>query len=125
MIFRSSNSQIKRYYLSLQDTDLYCYETEAKDKLKFMHSLIGSFVIDTLKADVEQIEGKAYRKLEIKISEFFKRIFYLPCFEEPIMTVENEIRLENLSAAFPNEGEDLLDQGHRALKTWIEKLRQA
>jgi hypothetical protein len=25
------------------------------------------------------IEGKLHRKLEIKISEFFKRIFYLPC----------------------------------------------
>ena len=78
-MFRSSNNQIKRYFLSLQDTDLYCYETEAKDKLKFMHSMIGSFVIDTLLFDPELIEGKLHRKLEIKISEFFKRIFYLPC----------------------------------------------
>ena len=47
--------------------------------MKFMHSMIGSFVIDTLLFDPELIEGKLHRKLEIKISEFFKRIFYLPC----------------------------------------------
>ncbi len=78
MIFRSQNNQIKKYFLSLQDTDLYCYETEAKDKMKFMHSLIGSFVIDTVNMEPEMVEGKLHRKLEIKISEFFKRIFYLP-----------------------------------------------
>ncbi len=70
---------MKRYYLSLQDSDLYCYETESKEKLKFMHSLIGSFVIDTLNNEPETIEGLPHRKLEIKISEFFKRIFYIPC----------------------------------------------
>lgn len=79
VIFKSSNSQIKRYYLSLQDSDLYCYESETKEKMKFMHSLIGAFVIDTLTQEPEVIEGKQHRKLEIKISEFFKRIFYLPC----------------------------------------------
>jgi hypothetical protein len=63
----------------LQDSDLYCYETESKEKLKFMHSLIGSFVIDTIQNDPEMIEGQLHRKLEIKISEFFKRIFYIPC----------------------------------------------
>ena len=47
--------------------------------MKFMHSLIGSFVIDTLALEPENIEGKLPRKLEIKISEFFKRIFYIPC----------------------------------------------
>lgn len=47
--------------------------------MKFMHSLIGAFVIDTLNSEPENIEGKMHRKLEIKISEFFKRIFYLPC----------------------------------------------
>lgn len=47
MIFKSSNTQIKRYFLSLQDSDLYCYENEVKDKMKFMHSLVGAFVIDT------------------------------------------------------------------------------
>lgn len=47
--------------------------------MKFMHSLIGAFVIDTLTQETEVIEGKPHRKLEIKISEFFKRIFYLPC----------------------------------------------
>jgi hypothetical protein len=70
---------VKRYFLSLQDTDLYCYETEQKDKLKFMHSLIGAFVIDTIGNEPEIVEGAPHRKLEIKISEFFKRIFYLPC----------------------------------------------
>ena len=79
VIFKSSNSQVKRYFLSLQDSDLYCYETESKEKLKFMHSLIGSFVIDTIQNDPEMIEGQLHRKLEIKISEFFKRIFYIPC----------------------------------------------
>lgn len=44
-----------------------------------MHSLIGSFVIDTLNQEPEIIEGLPHRKLEIKISEFFKRIFYIPC----------------------------------------------
>ena len=63
----------------MQDSDLYCYETESKEKLKFMHSLIGSFVIDTLNNEPETIEGLPHRKLEIKISEFFKRIFYIPC----------------------------------------------
>ena len=48
VVFNSSNSQIKRYYLALQDSDLYCYESEAKDKMKFMHSLVGAYVIDTL-----------------------------------------------------------------------------
>lgn len=61
---------------------MYCYENETKEKMKFMHSLIGAFVIDTISAEPEMIEGKAHRKLEIKISEFFKRIFYLPCTEE-------------------------------------------
>jgi hypothetical protein len=47
--------------------------------MKFMHSLIGAFVIDTLNAEPEMVEGMPHRKLEIKISEFFKRIFYIPC----------------------------------------------
>jgi hypothetical protein len=44
-----------------------------------MHSLIGSFVIDTLNNEAEMVDGHLHRKLEIKISEFFKRIFYIPC----------------------------------------------
>jgi hypothetical protein len=84
VIFKSSNNQIKKYFLSLQDTDLYCYETESKEKMKFMHSLVGAFVIDTLQAEPEQIEGKPHRKLEIKISEFFKRIFYIPCDQQAL-----------------------------------------
>jgi hypothetical protein len=48
--------------------------------MKFMHSLVGAFVIDTLTQEPELIDGgRPHRKLEIKISEFFKRIFYLPC----------------------------------------------
>jgi len=27
------------------------------------------------------VDGRPHRKLEIKISEFFKRIFYIPCKE--------------------------------------------
>ena len=44
-----------------------------------MHSLIGSFVIDTLNSEAEIVDGQLHRKLEIKISEFFKRIFFIPC----------------------------------------------
>jgi hypothetical protein len=44
-----------------------------------MHSLIGSFVIDTLNIEAEMVIGHLHRKLEIKISEFFKRIFFIPC----------------------------------------------
>ena len=89
VIFKSSNSQIKKYFLSLQDSDLYCYENETKDKMKFMHSLIGAFVIDTSLIEPEVIEGKTHRKLEIKISEFFKRIFYIPCNEDLTMQEDN------------------------------------
>lgn len=48
--------------------------------MKFMHSLVGAFVIDTMSQPAEMIDGnKPHCKLEIKISEFFKRIFYIPC----------------------------------------------
>lgn len=94
VIFKSSNSQIKRYFLSLQDSDLYCYENEVKDKMKFMHSLVGAFVIDTTQQEPEIIDGRPHRKLEIKISEFFKRIFYIPCGE-------GDIKVSNLSSGNP------------------------
>lgn len=97
-----------------------------KDKLKFMHSLIGSFVIDTLKSDIEMVEGKPHRKLEIKISEFFKRIFYLPCQGDSSSIVENDIKIDNLSAAFPIDGESFpSDNAYKVLSTWIKKLREA
>jgi hypothetical protein len=52
--------------------------------MKFMHSLVGAFVIDTTQQEPEIVDGKPHRKLEIKISEFFKRIFYLPCNPEEV-----------------------------------------
>ena len=58
--------------------------------MKFMHSLIGAFVIDTTNNEPEIIEDAPHRKLEIKISEFFKRIFYIPCNQ-------SENRLENIT----------------------------
>ena len=55
------------------------------------------------------VDGRPHRKLEIKISEFFKRIFYIPCREgEPL----------NLSSALSSN-----DSGMIQLKLWIEKLR--
>jgi hypothetical protein len=51
--------------------------------MKFIHSLVSAYIIDTSNQEPEVIEGRKYRKLEIKISEFFKRLFYIPCCEDP------------------------------------------
>lgn len=81
--------------------------------MKFMHSLIGAFVIDTSHLEPEVIEEKPHRKLEIKISEFFKRIFYLPC---------NEILSPEIQEDVDQVAEQIVagqEKGLSALKEWI------
>jgi hypothetical protein len=62
-----------------------------------MHSLIGSFVIDTLNNEAEMVDGHLHRKLEIKISEFFKRIFYIPCKNTENMAGSGEYQFGHAS----------------------------
>lgn len=81
-----------------------------------MHSLVSAYIIDTSNLEPEVIEGKKYRKLEIKISEFFKRLFYIPCCEDPQKFVveapaaENRDQQQQQQPPQPGENENVQQQ---------------
>ena len=43
--FKFSEEHIEKYHMSLKGSDLYCYDIETKKQIKFMHSLVGCFLI--------------------------------------------------------------------------------
>ena len=45
IVYFKFQDQLEKYFLSLKGSDLYCYDCETKKKIKFMHSLIGCFLI--------------------------------------------------------------------------------
>ena len=85
IVYFKFQDQLEKYYLSLKGSDLYCYDYETKKKIKFMHSLIGCFLIsqtnnsdDPLNLEFnEAVNGIAYRRIEVKLSQLFKRVFYV------------------------------------------------
>lgn len=77
VFFKFTEEHIEKYHMCLKGSDLYCYDYETKKLIKFMHSLIGCFLISpTNKAcensqlDVnENINGQIYRRIELKLSQ--------------------------------------------------------
>ena len=47
--FGSKSHTLERFFISIQSSDFYCYENESKQKIKFMHSLIGCFPVEPTK----------------------------------------------------------------------------
>ena len=77
--FKFGPDQVEQYYMTLKGTDLYCYDGEEKANIKFMHTLIGCFIIinDSPTSANEEMAGKIYRRIELKLSQQFKRVFYV------------------------------------------------
>lgn len=82
--FKFSEEQIEKYHMMLKGSDLYCYDFETKKQIKFMHSLVGCFLIsqtnacDSSSHDAnESINGVIYRRIELKLSQLFKRVFFV------------------------------------------------
>jgi len=93
--FSSKSNALDKYYISIQSSDFYCYENEQKKKPKFMHSLIGCYPVEqpdnilaqmkdaqSLPAPYEDIEGQRYWRIELKLSQIYKRVFFLKSKEE-------------------------------------------
>lgn len=62
---------MESYFISLKGTDLYCYESESKKQIKFMHTLVGCHLIvneEKMEEQNEFINGKMYRRFELKLS---------------------------------------------------------
>jgi hypothetical protein len=103
---------LERFFICLKSSDLYCYENDTKKKVKFMHSLIGCFPVELetpppplprvdsesllnilpimdynamqqgLPLPYEEIDGVKYWRIEIKLSQIYKRVFFLKNIEE-------------------------------------------
>lgn len=106
--FSQRSAVLERFYISLRSSDLYCYENDTKKKVKFMHSLIGCFPVEPsdypgytnqsqqampnqlplvndsqqIPLPYEEVEGVKYWKIEIKLSQIYKRVFFLKTAEE-------------------------------------------
>ena len=94
--------------MCLKGADLYCYDYETKKVLKFMHSLVGCFLIspttkvcESSSVDVnENINGQIYRRIELKLSQQFKRVFYVetePEYEAWTTKIEKAINPQRLN----------------------------
>lgn len=65
---------MKKFNLSLRNThDLYCFHSDSKTNIKFMHSLIGCFIIS--KVD-DVLDMQSHKALEIKLNQKTKRRVY-------------------------------------------------
>jgi serine/threonine protein kinase len=117
--FKFSEEQIEKYHMSLKGSDLYCYDFTTKKQIKFMHSLVGCFLISPTKAcnnsshDVnESINGVIYRRIELKLSQLFKRVFFVetePEYEAWTTNIEKVINPQRLNEFYVKD--DLLGQG--------------
>jgi hypothetical protein len=50
VFFKFSEDHIEKYHMCLKGADLYCYDFDTKKQIKFMHSLVGCFLISPTKA---------------------------------------------------------------------------
>lgn len=68
--FKFGPDQVENYYMTLKGTDVYCYDSEEKSSIKFMHTLVGCFIIinDSPTTANEEIAGKIFRRIELKLS---------------------------------------------------------
>jgi hypothetical protein len=117
--FKFSEEQIEKYHMNLKGSDLYCYDFETKKQIKFMHSLVGCFLISPTKTcensshDVnESINGVIYRRIELKLSQLFKRVFFVESeseYEGWTTNIEKVINPQRLNEFYVKD--DLLGQG--------------
>ncbi len=93
---RYSPNLVKKHFIALQGNDIYCYNDQQRQKMRFMHSLSGCHVVgcngekmpysqisndesqqqSSVMPGTEIINEEVYYMLTIKLSEKFKRIFY-------------------------------------------------
>ena len=107
--------------MSLKGTDLYCYDFETRKQIKFMHSLTGCFLISPQKSSCENshhldmnenINGIIYRRIELKLSQLFKRVFYVesePEYDGWTLNLVKAIGPSNLNDYYIKD--ELLGQG--------------
>ena len=124
---------LERFFISLRSSDLYCYENDTKKKVKFMHSLIGCFPVDPNEYQLslsqqanpplvfdpsllpyEEVEGVKYWKIEIKLSQIYKRVFFLKTAEERdlwMQRLNRAAKLRPITDLFELWPEQILGQG--------------
>jgi Protein kinase domain len=81
LVYFKTQSDFQLLYMVLEGSDLYCYGDETREKLKFMHSMVSCHIRCDEGYQIE-IKGKQCRQIQIKLSESFKRVFYLSCPED-------------------------------------------
>ena len=80
MYFKVSHNNFQKHFLVLDDLDIMCFYSEKKERLKFIHSLVGTQISMLYHHEQSSLVRSGYLfKFELKISETFKRVFY---FEE-------------------------------------------
>ena len=77
VFFTTKPDTYEEFSLVLQGSDLYCYRDKSKEKLKFIHSLYGVFLTDDDSDESDFLLPKSMYKIEIKLSQSFKRVFYV------------------------------------------------
>ncbi len=99
---------------------MFCFDHETRKSIKFMHSLVGCFLIsEPIAASIgsyldcnEYFDGKVYKKIELKLSQLFKRVFYVETereFDNWVTHLKTALNKQNIYDYYTKG--DLLGQG--------------
>jgi len=81
-----------------------------------MHCLLGCFLVEFAPDDptsFEEVDGVKYYRIEIKLSQIYKRVFFIPTIEEKEMWTE-KLNLASKFRKLENDyelSEEVLGQG--------------